>query len=32
MNEYSEFMTEFRAAMFLPHTDAVHFQSVTGGA
>jgi uncharacterized 2Fe-2S/4Fe-4S cluster protein (DUF4445 family) len=31
MNVSSEFMTEFRAAMFLPHTDASHFPSVAGG-
>jgi len=28
MNVSSEFMTEFRAAMFLPHTDDSHFPSV----
>jgi len=28
MNVSSEFMTEFRAAMFLPHTDASQFPSV----
>jgi uncharacterized 2Fe-2S/4Fe-4S cluster protein (DUF4445 family) len=31
MNVSSEFMTEFRAAMFLPHTDSSFFPSVKSG-